>query len=354
MKYIPSLFFILFCVILLPTQAAVQQDPKYQRLQKEMVSVSKDLRLHEKNMNQSEKKLAELDQARDEILKALTKRHAQLQGLVTAIQHLAKRGPSALIETVRSVDDLIRSAMTLKSLITAVVAGNKELQQELQRLNTLRLTIQTEQGTLKRAKEDLSKQSEKLDILLTERKVILEREREQQRKIEARVKTLAAQSSNVHDLIVQLKKQKPPTKAVKKALPSPVLTGLQKDERYVMLPIQGEVIVKYGKTHELNLDGVGVVFKARPGARVLSPVNGQVVFAGPFRRYSQIVIIAHNGKYHTLLAGMKQVDTATGQQVIAGEPIGVMSRDKGDKPHLYLELRRDSTPVDPSLWISEV
>lgn len=353
MKYMYPLFFIFLCVGFLPVHAAVQQDPQYQRLQKEMVSVSKDLRVQEKNMGQSEKKLAELDRSREEIAKALTKRHTQLQGLVTAIQHLAKRGPSVLIETARSVDDLIRSAVMLKSLITALVAGNKDLQQELKRLNTLRLTIEAEQGVLKRAKDDLAKQSLKLDALLNERKAILEREREQQRKIEARVKTLADQSSNIHDLIMQLKKQKPPAKAIKKA-PTPALNGLQKEDRYVMLPIQGELIVKYGKTHELNLDGVGVVFKARPGARVLSPVNGQVVFAGPFRRYSQIVIIAHNGKYHTLLAGMKQVDAATGQQVIAGEPIGLMSREKADNPHLYLELRRDSTPIDPSVWIAEV
>lgn len=345
-----------------PTIAMVQQDPKYRTLQKEMINVSKDLRTSEQKITYSEKKLAELDQGRNEIYQTLTKQHTQLQQLLSTVQHLAKRGPGALMETSKSIDDLIRSTMILKSLIGKLAAANKNLQQELKRLGSLRFKIQQEQENLKRGQEKLGKQSQKIEGLLNERKIILERERDQQRKIEERLKTLAAQSSNVHDLIVQLKKQKPASKSTSKPIDQlrkkEPISGLQKEGRYVMLPIQGEVIAKYGKSHELNLEGAGIVFKSHPNARVLSPVNGQVVFAGPFRRYSQIIIIAHDGKYHTLLAGMKRLDTASGQQVMAGEPIGLMGDgkedDKADKPYLYLELRRDSTPIDPTLWITDI
>jgi len=351
MKYKNQIFTLLVVGIFFSNSVygLIQQDLKYQKLQKDMVILSQNLRKGEQSLSYTEKKLIELDQSREKISGTLKQRYAQLQDLMAAIQRLAKRGPSALIETSQSTAGLIRSAMILKSLIKMIIVSNQDLQKELKRLNVLRTKIQHEQSTLKQIQEELARQSQRMEILLSERKNILQREGEKQKKIEERLNILAAQSSNIHDLLVKLKKQKAPV-----ILKKEPITSLKKEKRYVMLPVQGEIIARYGKTHELNLEGAGIVFQARPHTRVLSPVNGQVVFAGPFRRYNQIVIIAHNGKYHTLLAGMKRVDISSGQYVMAGEPIGLMGDAKPIKPYLYLELRCDSSSIDPSSWIAGI
>ncbi len=76
------------------------------------------------------------------------------------------------------------------------------------------------------------------------------------------------------------------------------------------------------------------------------------MFAGPFRGYGQLLIIAHGEGYHTLLAGIDRVDGAVGQLLLAGEPVGQMGASPGRKPELYVELRHDGDPIDPTPWLA--
>ena len=57
--------------------------------------------------------------------------------------------------------------------------------------------------------------------------------------------------------------------------------------------------------------------------------------------------------YHLLIAGLAQSDVTVGQWLLAGEPIGSMTRTTdGTRPELYLELRRNGSPVDPLPWMA--
>ena len=76
------------------------------------------------------------------------------------------------------------------------------------------------------------------------------------------------------------------------------------------------------------------------------------MFAGPFKGYGQLLIIAHGGGYHSLLAGFGRIDRAVGQFVLAGEPVGLMATETSEKPILYLELRRKGDPVNPLPWLA--
>ena len=83
----------------------------------------------------------------------------------------------------------------------------------------------------------------------------------------------------------------------------------------------------------------------------MAPYDGQVVFAGQFRGYGQILIIEHNEGYHTLLAGLSRIDCVVGQWLMAGEPVGRMGRPVDGNPELYLELRRNGQPINPLPWL---
>jgi septal ring factor EnvC (AmiA/AmiB activator) len=57
---------------------------------------------------------------------------------------------------------------------------------------------------------------------------------------------------------------------------------------------------------------------------------------------------------------MAGLNVASGQSVLAGEPIGAMgearvasasaSVDESSTPELYVEFRKDGKPVDPAPW----
>ena len=68
------------------------------------------------------------------------------------------------------------------------------------------------------------------------------------------------------------------------------------------------------------------------------------------------MIIEHDGGYHTLLARLNQLDVATGEWVLAGEPVGAMgprtTGASGELQGLYLELRRAGQPINPHRWVA--
>ena len=83
-----------------------------------------------------------------------------------------------------------------------------------------------------------------------------------------------------------------------------------------------------------------------------------MVYAGAFRSYGQLLILNAGGGYHVLLAGMDRISVDLGQFVLTGEPVAVMGdgsqaatvTTEPKQPVLYVEFRKDGTPIDPSPW----
>jgi septal ring factor EnvC (AmiA/AmiB activator) len=72
------------------------------------------------------------------------------------------------------------------------------------------------------------------------------------------------------------------------------------------------------------------------------------------------LILNAGGGYHVLLAGMERISVDLGQFVLTGEPVAVMgggsqvsaagAAAKPKQPVLYVEFRKDGTPIDPGPW----
>lgn len=117
-------------------------------------------------------------------------------------------------------------------------------------------------------------------------------------------------------------------------------------------PVQGRLTHGYGERNEPGGAARGIVLAGRPEAVVVAPFDGQVVYAGKFRGYGQILIIDHGNGYHSLLAGLGRIDSVVGQYLLAGEPVGGLGRDGDDAQELYLELRRNGEPINPLPWLA--
>ncbi len=118
------------------------------------------------------------------------------------------------------------------------------------------------------------------------------------------------------------------------------------------LPVRGRIVERFGEENIHGVTSDGLRLRTAGGATVIAPHEGRVMFAGPFRRYGQVLIIDHGDGYHSLLAGMAAIDATVGQWVLAGEPVGEMASGGGSRPSLYLELRHDNVPVDPGPWMA--
>jgi murein hydrolase activator len=92
--------------------------------------------------------------------------------------------------------------------------------------------------------------------------------------------------------------------------------------------------------------GPEVAIRAAPGQAVAAPVEGRVVFAGNFKSYGLLLILEHEGEYHTLLWGFARLEVRQGDQVQVGRIVGFMDARGDDPPVLHVERRRRGRPID--------
>jgi septal ring factor EnvC (AmiA/AmiB activator) len=120
-------------------------------------------------------------------------------------------------------------------------------------------------------------------------------------------------------------------------------------------PVAGYVVQNFGDPTVAG-PATGLIYRAAPGARVVAPCAGPVLFADKFQTYGLLVIIGCSADYDFVLSGMSRLDVAAGQRLARGQPVGVMlgydAKTPGRQPSLYVELRQNGTPVDPASWLS--
>ena len=128
----------------------------------------------------------------------------------------------------------------------------------------------------------------------------------------------------------------------------------------IALPVTGRIKRRFGADDGNGALMQGDMVATQSGAIVTAPADGNVLYAGPFRSYGQLLILNAGDGYHVVLAGMSRISVATGQSVLAGEPVGAMAEARvastsatktlDATPELYVEFRKDGKPVDPTPW----
>jgi len=100
----------------------------------------------------------------------------------------------------------------------------------------------------------------------------------------------------------------------------------------------------------------GITYATRPGAQVIAPGDGKVLFAGSYHKEGQVLILETAAGYDIVLAGLGRVTVRLGDQLLAGEPVGMMPLDSssgsGPQMRLYFELRQNGKGLDPEPWLT--
>ena len=126
-------------------------------------------------------------------------------------------------------------------------------------------------------------------------------------KLKVKEKRYKEKAKNLNELVQGVKRKK-----IKKKL-----TNFSK----VKFPVQGKIISNFGEGKDIRKSKNGLVFKVIEDSFVTSPINGMVVYANQFRSYGNLIIIESKNEYHSILAGMDEILTNSGNEVLVGEPI---------------------------------
>ncbi len=126
-------------------------------------------------------------------------------------------------------------------------------------------------------------------------------------------------------------------------------------------PAEGKLISKFGKEYNAQLktwifrDGIKIA--ASKGEQVKASAEGNIIFAGEFRSYGNVVILDHGGGFFTIYGFLSQIHASEGKKAQRGEVLGLAGTDTqgasmgSGKSAVYFEIRSGTTAVDPLDWL---
>lgn len=340
-------------------------------LRRGLVEAAAAAQAQEDKISAIEARLAGLDREERAKTAALARRRGELAAVLGALARLSRRPPALLIAAPRSVLESARGAMLLSRTAPELEARGRVLAAEIAALGDLRAEIEAERARLGDAREVLRKERAVLNLLLARKAKLRDRSLAARGEALRRLDRLAREATDLRALLARLEDEarrpasratlaKPPEPAPEKRAaaperrpaPPPAERSFSSARGQLPLPARGRVVGRFGARDELGVPAKGITIATRPEAEVVAPFDGKIVFAGPFRGYGQLLIIAHSEGYHTLLAGFSRIYGVVGQWVLAGEPVGRMGHGRGRAPTLYVELRRGGTPINPIPWLA--
>ncbi len=119
----------------------------------------------------------------------------------------------------------------------------------------------------------------------------------------------------------------------------------------LLTPVVGTIAAPSAETEE-NKRNPGLTYITRDSAQVIAPSDGRVLFAGPYHKSGQVLILEITTGYDLVLAGLGRVSVKANDEVLAGEPVGSMPVESGSPAErLYFELRQNGHGLDPRPWL---
>ena len=359
--------------------AALGQDRS--KLNQQLIDIAAQVRSVETRIGDAEARLRPLDSREQQIRGSLDSRRSEIVEVLAALQRAGRRTPPALLVRPEDALQSLRTAMLLGAVVPELRGRAEKLAGDLTELVTLRKTIATERDRLAADRDKLRDDQTRLAALIDERQ-------RQQSSIEkdmeaegARAIGLSKQVDSLQGLIAKMEQDlnsaaKAAATASLQGAPAtengkPNLGALKNPARLspaiafasakglFALPVNSVKIRDFGGSDGAGGVEKGISLATRPGAQVTTPCDGWVVYAGPFRSYGQLLILNAGGGYHVLIAGMERISVNIGQFVLTGEPVAIMGMMSqvasilaatASQPVLYIEFRKDGTPIDPGPW----
>lgn len=345
-------------------------------VQQKIVGSAQHVQKQEAELSSLEEQLEQLTLKKEELSQKISLTDAQIGEFALGLQSLALRPRESLffkpmtpIETVRSHALMLHSVPVLGTL-------NAEARKDLQQLLETQSELRQQAEEIKSATEKLTQQQEHMEKLLQQKAVLHARYQATHKQAQKKAENLASQAKDLKDLLAKLEAERKRQLAEKKRKEKERLAALEKKRKLaekqgkrtpppytppknvakgafkksygsLLWPARGRITQQFGSTTVSGAHIKGLSIQTRARAQVVSPFDGAVLFSGPFKNYGHLMIIDNGDSYLTLLAGMEKSYVSVGQEILAGEAVGIMP---SKKPSLYIEIRKDGTAINPRPW----
>jgi len=352
-----------------------------------LIAAAQRVKQAETDIAALEEKLGDLIVDELEVRGRLDGADSNISNVLAALERISQNPPPALIVNPSDALGSARSAILISAILPQLKARADAVMADLTKLGEIKAAALRQQDQLEANLSILEEEQLRIGTLIAARKQSESRATAALAAEEAEAQALADKATSIKQLIDELQKRAAAVataaEATAKANAGGTAPTLDKDtvrmalantsrtepavpfaqaKGFLTMPSSGVTVIDYGAGDGFGGISRGLSIVTRADAQVVAPADGWVLFQGDYLNYGQIVIINAGQDYTLLLAGLAKVDVQIGQFVMMGEPVGTMgSQTIGrtvatsagvSRPTLYIEMRKNNEPVDPTGWWS--
>ena len=332
------------------------------RTARESAALAARIQQSEARIAAAEARLALLGRERALLRGRLAERQQPVVRLTGALQQFARRPVAVSVLRPGSLKEAVYLRAMLASTIPEVSARTADLRAEIERGRALEREARQAAGVMRAGESELEERRQELAALETRQRLASrdktgaaarESDRalalaEEARSLDALVGRLEDAGSLREELAAlpgpRLRPRQPElAEASAPATASPSPESASVSVPGYQFPVSGPITTGFGAVRG-GVRSDGLTFSARDRAQVVAPGPGRIAFAGPYRGYDRIVIIEHAGGFTSLVTGLLTLYVETGEEVVAGAPLGLAGTGAGN---VTLELRKGGETVNP-------
>lgn len=325
-------------------------------LKQKLAKTARETQSIEAELTSLEQQTAELSARTASLTEQISADREQYSTLLTALQRLEATPPPTLAMSPRQARKAAQAGQLMAALSEQLKQRADALALNLTALDVTQAQLKLKKSELATAQNRLARQKAEMTAGLSSKNQLEARLSDERNKAATEAERFAAESNTLRELLAKLEDSAanvvPRTKPGTGARPSAPVTLPKGTKRFaeakgaMLRPVSGSILRGFGRGEK------GMTFTGRPNGQVLAPYAGRVEFSGPFKNYDKVVIINVGDGYFVLLTGLERLNIGTGDQVRRGEPVGTLSNLSN--PELYIELRLNGSPVDPSPWLAPI
>lgn len=333
-------------------------------------------------------RVVELRAEETSIKATLDVENGEIGTLLTALQIIGRNPPPALIVEPNNATKSARAALLLAAILPQLSDRADAIRVELDALLEIKQLVEAEEDQLRQNLNILREEKLRIAVLIEARRKGVERASQALDSEQREAELLASRAQSLSQLLKVLEDEVLSVgQANEAARQSDANSGYGIGERleieaiklaladttrnkpafpfslgkgYLTVPSNGVSVIEFDSNDGFGGQAKGTFIVTRAEAQVVAPADGWVIYHGPYLNYGQIVILNVGQDYNFLLAGLASTNVELGQFVLMGEPLGIMGKRTisqtiatsagNSRPTLYIELRKEGEPIDPSDW----
>jgi septal ring factor EnvC (AmiA/AmiB activator) len=263
--------------------------------------------------------------------------------LLAILERLQHDMPPALAMRPDDALGAARGAMLIGASLPPVYAQAAKLSRRIEALKHTRLALEQQQAQAADTTARLNVARAELDELLAQKEKEAASAAETYGTLKAQLEKVAREAADFQALLSRVRALRQEAGTVQNVVTvtaqnSGLPGALSRNS--LLEPVVGA----------LENGSSGLSYATRPGAQVIAPADGKVLYAGPYHKNGQVLILEITTGYDVVLAGLGRVTVKPNDQLLAGEPVGTMPADPVDD-RLYFEVRHGGHGLSPAPWL---